>query len=96
MQLTEDFSANHEYSNEEKTRFREDVAELVDHAKGLEDRFSGMWNMFLSESKAQADAQDLFRNRMAGHIKDKRLLDGFSPKWGVGCRRVTPGDPYMQ
>lgn len=20
---------------------------------------------------------------------------GFTPKWGIGCRRLTPGDPYM-
>lgn len=32
---------------------------------------------------------------MAEFIKDRRLLEGFTPEWGVGCRRVTPGDPYM-
>ncbi len=21
---------------------------------------------------------------------------GFTPTWGVGCRRITPGDPYME
>ena len=39
--------------------------------------------------------QDMFRNRMAEFIKDKRLLDGFTPTFGIGCRRITPGDPYM-
>lgn len=33
---------------------------------------------------------------MAEHIKDPRLLKGFTPKFGVGCRRITPGDPYMK
>lgn len=33
---------------------------------------------------------------MAEHIKDERLLEGFMPKFGVGCRRITPGDPYMK
>jgi hydroxyversicolorone monooxygenase len=39
--------------------------------------------------------QEMFRSRMAEFIKDKRLLEGFTPKFGVGCRRITPGDPYM-
>lgn len=21
---------------------------------------------------------------------------GFTPKWSIGCRRITPGDPYME
>jgi cation diffusion facilitator CzcD-associated flavoprotein CzcO len=32
---------------------------------------------------------------MAEFIKDKRLLDGFTPKFDIGCRRVTPGDSMM-
>ena len=33
---------------------------------------------------------------MAEHIRDERLLKGFTPEWGIGCRRITPGDPYME
>ena len=32
---------------------------------------------------------------MAEFIKDERLLKGFTPKFELGCRRITPGDPYM-
>lgn len=38
----------------------------------------------------------MFKARMAEFIKDKRLLEGFTPTFGVGCRRITPGDGYMQ
>lgn len=40
--------------------------------------------------------QELFKQRMSEFIKDKRLLEGFTPKFGLGCRRITPGDPYME
>lgn len=50
---------------------------------------------FYDGSEAQKMGQEIFRTRMAEFIKDKRLLDGFTPKFGLGCRRVTPGDPYM-
>lgn len=33
---------------------------------------------------------------MAEFLKDERLVKGFTPKWEVGCRCVTPGDPYME
>ena len=33
---------------------------------------------------------------MADFIKDPRLLQGFTPNFGLGCRRITPGDPYME
>ena len=34
--------------------------------------------------------QEMFRNRMAEFIKDKRLLDGFTPTFGLGCRTYSP------
>lgn len=32
---------------------------------------------------------------MAEWIRDERLLKGFTPSFAIGCRRITPGDPYM-
>ena len=46
------------------------------HAKDIEDQVNGLWDMFFSGSEAQKGAQELFRNRMAEFIKDKRLLEG--------------------
>lgn len=37
----------------------------------------------------------MMTKRTREHIKDERLLKGFAPHFGIGCRRVTPGDPYM-
>ena len=65
------------------------------HAKSIEDQVNGLWGTFYKNSKAQEEGQKLFRARMAEFIKDERLLKGFTPTWGIGCRRVTPGDPYM-
>ena len=51
--------------------------------------------MFYKNAKMKEDGEKMMRARMAEFIKDERLLKGFTPKWGIGCRRVTPGDPYM-
>ncbi|KAH7409527.1 flavin-binding monooxygenase-like protein [Cadophora sp. MPI-SDFR-AT-0126] len=50
----------------------------------------------LVEYAKQREAQRMFSARMAEHIKDERLLKGFTPKFDIGCRRITPGDPYLK
>jgi len=95
VQIANNYGQNHTYTDEERERFRTQPAELVSHAKDIEDQVNGLWGAFYAGSEAQAEGQKMFRERMAEFIKDKRLLDGFTPRFGVGCRRVTPGDPYM-
>ncbi|KAF9773313.1 hypothetical protein IL306_008911 [Fusarium sp. DS 682] len=56
---------------------------------------NNLWGLFYTNSERQESARELFRQRMAEFIKDERLLKGFTPKFELGCRRVTPGDPYM-
>ncbi|KAI9642092.1 hypothetical protein NHQ30_009963 [Ciborinia camelliae] len=85
-----------EYTPEEREKFRNDLPALVEHAKYLEDSISDIWGMFFKDSEAQKAAQKKFAARMAEFIKDKRLLKGFTPNFGIGCRRITPGDPYMR
>lgn len=96
VQIANNFGQNKEYSQEERDEFRNDPKKLLAHAKDIEGQVNGLWGTFYSGSKGQKDAQETFRKRMAEFITDKRLLDGFTPKFEVGCRRITPGDPYME
>jgi len=95
VQIANNFGQNKEYSQEERDEFRRDPKKLVAHAKDIEDQVNGLWGAFYSGSEGQNAAQQLFRERMKEFIKDERLLQGFTPKFEVGCRRITPGDPYM-
>lgn len=85
-----------EYTEEEQEKFRRDPGAIVEHAREIEGQVNGMWGGFYAGSMGQKMGSAYFRKRMAEHIKDERLLDGFSPKFGLGCRRITPGDPYME
>lgn len=85
-----------EYSQEERDEFRQNPQSLIDHAKEIEGQVNGMWGGFYSGSIGQKMGSGYFRKRMSEIIKDERLLQGFSPKFGLGCRRITPGDPYME
>lgn len=96
VKLANNYGNNHAYTDEEKALFRSDTRALVAHASDIENQVNGDWSLFFRDSQAQKDAKEFFTARMAEHIRDKRLLQGFTPKWSVGCRRVTPGDPYMK
>ncbi len=95
VQIAENFGANHEYSIEDREKFRSRPLELVKHAKYIEDQVNGLWGAFYKNSQGQAEGQRQLKARMAELITDERLLKGFTPTFGIGCRRITPGDPYM-
>lgn len=96
VNIANNYGDNHAYTEEEKATFRTDKEALAAHASDIENQVNGDWSLFLSDSEVQKTERIHFEQRMAEHIKDKRLLEGFTPKWAVGCRRVTPGDPYMK
>ncbi|KAL9108033.1 MAG: hypothetical protein Q9227_007139 [Pyrenula ochraceoflavens] len=96
VEIANNFGQNHEYTPDHKDSMRRNPAELVEHAKSIEDQINGLWGGFFKNSRRQDEIQKIFRERMAEWIKDERLLEGFTPKFGIGCRRITPGDPYMQ
>ncbi|PSN74052.1 FAD/NAD(P)-binding domain-containing protein [Corynespora cassiicola Philippines] len=96
VQIANNFGQNKEYSEEEREKFRNDPKELVAHAKDIENQVNGLWSLFYAGSESQKEAQEMFKARMKEFIKDERLLEGFTPKFEVGCRRITPGDPYME
>jgi len=85
-----------EYGPDERDEFRRNPAALVAHAKAIEGEVNGTWGAFYNGSMGQKMASQFFRKRMASIIKDERLLQGFTPTFGFGCRRITPGDPYME
>jgi hypothetical protein len=80
-----------EYTPEERENFRNNLPALVEHAKYLESQVNGLWSLFFKDSASQKEAQKIFSHRMGEFIKDKRILKGLTPKFSVGCRRITPG-----
>lgn len=86
VQIANNYGQNKEYSPEERDEFRRDPKKLLAHAKDIENQVNGLWGAFYTGSEAQKGAQQLFRERMKEFIKDERLLQGFTPKFEVGCK----------
>lgn len=85
VQIANNFGQNKEYTDEERDTFRNNPEALVAHAKDIEGQVNGLWGLFYNGSEAQQEAQKLFKARMKEFIKDERLLEGFTPKFEVGC-----------
>ncbi|KAF2641018.1 FAD/NAD(P)-binding domain-containing protein [Massarina eburnea CBS 473.64] len=96
VQIANNYGQNKVYSAKERDNFRNNPKELVAHAKDIEGQVNGLWSVFYTGSAEQKEAKDMFYARMKEFIKDERLLEGFTPKFDIGCRRITPGDPYME
>jgi hydroxyversicolorone monooxygenase len=92
VQIANNFGANHAYTDDQRQSYR-DPYQIVEHAKSIEDQVNGLWGTFFKNASAQKEGQKALKARMAEFLKDERLLEGFTPSWGIGCRRVTPGDP---
>jgi cation diffusion facilitator CzcD-associated flavoprotein CzcO len=87
---------NHPYTPEQQEEFRKHPEKLVEHAKALEDQVNGVWGVVLKDTPEQKMAQEYFRERTKGiFAKKPELAEKIIPKWSIGCRRITPGDPYM-
>jgi len=65
------------------------------HAKDIEKKMNENWELFLHDTGLQKAAREFYASRMAEFIRDPQLRERLTPTWDVGCRRVTPGDPYM-
>ena len=85
IQLAEQFAQNHQYSEEERADFKKDPEKLIAHAKELDAYTNRLLPALFAGSPVASFMRDHFKERMAKHIKDERLLKGFLPNYGIGC-----------
>ena len=86
------------YTEEDKQRFRDDPEYLLLYRKKLEGAVNSLFDMFISGSDVSKGAKELMQAEMnrrigPGHEELKKRL---IPTWSPGCRRITPGDGYLE
>ena len=87
----------HRYTEKEKQKFRDDEDYLLDYRKRLEQAVVGGFKMFYRGSELNIQAKAMMQADMAAKLGDnddlkKRLI----PDWSPGCRRLTPGEGYLE
>ncbi|KAF8075136.1 hypothetical protein FPV67DRAFT_1559695 [Lyophyllum atratum] len=88
----------HLYSPEELATFKADPAAHLAYRKKQEDSTNAIFPMFLAGSAVQESAFGAMTQQMRERLQGRAegLAPALIPKFGVGCRRITPGVGYLE
>jgi len=86
------------FSEEEKKRFRDNPEYHLDFRKRIEAEINSLFGMYQRGSEMSNHFRDvitkeMYRRMGPGHEKLKSFI---IPKWSPGCRRISPGDGYLE
>lgn len=88
---------NFDYTEEEKRTFRENPEILHKMRKEIEHSFNKFFFVFLNDTEDQNHIHEEFKQRMEERLNyDPILIEKLVPDWKVGCRRITPGEGYLE
>ncbi|KAK7885642.1 hypothetical protein LTR67_009993 [Exophiala xenobiotica] len=83
------------YTEEDKRLFHSDHEAMVKYAKTFENDLMKLFHIMVKSGKPYEMIRKSLTARMRLFLKDEKLIEGFTPKFSVGCRRIAPGDPCM-
>lgn len=88
----------YEFTPADKKRFREDPEYHLDFRKRIEAEINGLFGMYKQGSELSHTFREVITNEMnrrmgPGHEELKKFI---IPKWSPGCRRISPGDGYLE
>ncbi|GME33237.1 monooxygenase [Neofusicoccum parvum] len=85
-----------EWTPSQRRRMRENLDELVAEARKHECPVNGMWKSMFVAAPEQKQAAEAAAALMKDALGRDDLVDGFTPRFGYGCRRVSPGSQFMK
>ncbi|KAJ6125329.1 hypothetical protein N7471_012646 [Penicillium samsonianum] len=96
--ITKDGSGtNFEYSEEEKAKFREYPQSFLDYRKRVDCSVNTVYRLTLSGSEHNQMLFDAILGLMRQRLSENPdLIDKLIPKFEIGCRRLSPGDGYLE
>ncbi|KAF5624805.1 sterigmatocystin biosynthesis monooxygenase stcW [Fusarium tjaetaba] len=86
------------YSEKDKDEFRKDPAAHLQYRKGLEATLTRNFPFFLRDSPMSQWATAAIKQDMLKKLEsaDEELKQKLIPSWPPGCRRITPGNDYLE
>ncbi|KAK7902522.1 hypothetical protein LTR67_002168 [Exophiala xenobiotica] len=88
------------YAQKELEKFQKDPEYLRGHRVKLQDGRIQGFKLFMQGSEAQKEALTMFaesmRQRLGNSEKGRRIAEQLIPKFPVGCRRLTPGQGFLE
>ncbi|EAU31007.1 predicted protein [Aspergillus terreus NIH2624] len=88
---------NFAYSEAQKHEFRSSPQALVNYAKKIERQLNFLFPAIAkSGSVEQKETIKALYKHMENRIHDRTMLKNFTPRFPPGCRRITPGDAFLE
>ena len=102
--VTANFCPNHakdgknfKYTEEQKEEYRKYPEVLHKLRKEIEHEFNKFFFVFFKQSQEQKTVYQEFRKQMEQRLNgDPELIAKLIPDWEIGCRRITPGEGYLE
>ncbi|PVH69706.1 FAD/NAD(P)-binding domain-containing protein [Cadophora sp. DSE1049] len=86
-----------QYSEERKKEFRENPESYFKFRKNIENNFNKFFLAMINGTPKQKEMEIGARMIMEGRLgNDPELIKRFVPTFNVGCRRLSPGDGYLE
>ncbi|KAK6386122.1 hypothetical protein LTS17_001696 [Exophiala oligosperma] len=90
-------AGKHKYTEKEKLRFRDDPEYHLRYRRALERSVVSGFKMFYRGSDLNIMAKKAMQESMAERLGDREdLKEHLIPDWSPGCRRLTPGEGYLE
>ncbi|KAK5116993.1 hypothetical protein LTR62_006714 [Meristemomyces frigidus] len=90
-------AGKHQYTEKEKQRFREDPGYHLKYRQKVEGSIVGGWDMFNRGSDLNVQVRKFMQDQMRERLGDRDdLKEKIIPTWSPGCRRLTPGEGYLE
>ncbi|PLB36081.1 flavin-containing monooxygenase [Aspergillus candidus] len=86
------------YTEAQKERFRTDPEHLVAYRREIDQELNSRFPNFYKNSPAQKMSREIVEKSMRKQLAkmDPALREQLIPDFDVGCRRVTPGEGYLE
>ncbi|KUM62460.1 hypothetical protein ACN42_g4650 [Penicillium freii] len=96
--ITKDgMGTNFEYSGEEKAKFRDDPQAFLEYRKRVDCSVNTVYRLMLSGSEHNQMLFDAISGLMRQRLSENpELIDKLIPEFEIGCRRLSPGDGYLE
>jgi cation diffusion facilitator CzcD-associated flavoprotein CzcO len=91
------FTSQVMYTEKEMNKLASDPEYLLKYRKQIEYGINAGFAIFYKDSEAAKGAESYMRDTMQKRLNhDPVLTKMIIPTWPVGCRRLTPGDGYLE
>jgi cation diffusion facilitator CzcD-associated flavoprotein CzcO len=88
---------NRPYTAEEKVEFRNNPTKHQKHIHDLAHAFNHFYEALIEGSEANLEARRRTKELMEKRLeKHPELAQKLIPEWSLGCRRLTPGNGYLE